>query len=129
MKHKSMRPISRTEGEFATFFLDDMDVIHIETNKQQTAVEVQKDLQESIASWCNLLNSSREALKLVTCFCYLISFNWNSDRKLQYTANEMDKEFAIGVMTPGGGFEEIAHLRVKVVEKTLGVSWCPTGDT
>ena len=61
-------------------------------------------------------------------FYYLVYFNWNVNGKWSYAANKKDEDFAIGVPTLGGGFEEINHLSVNTAMKTLGVYLCPTGD-
>ena len=87
-----------------------------------------RDLQEIIASWGNVLMASGGVLKPVKCFYSLISFNWKPGRKWQYAANEKDKEFAVGVPTPGAGFVEIEHIGVNIAKKTLGVYLYPTGD-
>ena len=77
-----MCPISRTEGELAEIlFVDDTDVIHIDMNKQQSAIEVHRDLQASIVSSGSLLMASGGSLKPMKCLYYLISFNWNVNKK------------------------------------------------
>ena len=54
-----MCPISRSEGELAAIlFVDDTDVIHVDMNKQQSAVEVHRDLQANMSSLGNLLMAS-----------------------------------------------------------------------
>ena len=124
-------PISRTEGELAAILsVDNTDVIHIDMNKQQTAIEVHRDLQASIASWGSLLMANVDALKLIKCFYYLISFNfnWNANGKWSHALTEQNKEFAIGVSTPGEGFKEIDNLDVNIAMKILGIYLCPTGD-
>ena len=72
--------------------------------------------------------ASGGALKPMKCFYYLISFNWNTNGKWSYTTNEKDEEFAIGVPTPGGGFEEINNLGVNTAMKTLETYLYPTGS-
>ena len=119
---------ARTSLLAAILFVDDTDVIHIDMNKSQSALEVHEDLQASMISWGNLLMASGGALKPVKCFYYLISFNWNARGKWSYAANEKDEEFAIGVPTPGGGFKGIDHLSMQEAKKTLGVYLCPTED-
>ena len=74
--------ISRTEGELVTIlFVNDTDVIHIDVNTQQSAIEVHRDLQASIASWSNLLMASGGTLKRIMCVYCLISFNWSANEK------------------------------------------------
>ena len=79
---KFVCPISRLEGELAVIlFVDDTDVIHIDMNNHQSAVEVHEDLQASMTSWGNLLMASGGVLKPIKCFYYLISFKWNESGK------------------------------------------------
>ena len=45
-------PISRLTGHLAAIiFVDDTDLIHIDTNKYQSALEAYEDLQESVDNW------------------------------------------------------------------------------
>ena len=49
-------PISRMEGHLAAIlFVDDTDLIHIDTNQDQSVHEAHAAMQESIGNWGRLL--------------------------------------------------------------------------
>ena len=65
----------------ASLFVDDTDVIHLGTEKNETALEAHANLQDSVMSWGNLLVASGGAFKPVQCFYYLISFEYGTWRR------------------------------------------------
>ena len=67
------------------------------------------------------------ALKLVKCFYYLVSFEWNAQGQWRYAANEKLSEFSLCVPTVNGVLVSIEHLGVDVAKEILGVFVCPIG--
>ena len=53
--------------------MDNTDAVHIDMNKQQSAIKVQRDLLASIVSLGSLLMVSGGGLKLTKCVYYLVS--------------------------------------------------------
>ena len=51
----------------AILFVDDTDVIQLETEKNETAFEVQANIQASVMRWGNFLTASGGALKVWSC--------------------------------------------------------------
>ena len=86
-------------------FVGDTDAIRIDMNKQQSAIEVHRDMQESIASWGSLLMASWGAFNQIKFCYYQISFNWNTNGKPSYAADEKDEGFTIGATTSGECFQ------------------------
>ena len=57
----------RKEHVAAILFVDDNDLIHIDMNKDQTALEAHTDLQASVNSWGNLLIATGGSLEPEKC--------------------------------------------------------------
>ena len=77
-----------------------MDVIHLDMEKNETALEAHANLQDSVMSWGNLLMASGGALTPVKCFYYLISLEWNAQGQWRYAVNK--KNFSLCVPTVNG---------------------------
>ena len=61
---KFVCPISQRTGHLAAIlFVDDNDLIHIDMDQNQRAVEAHEDLQASVNSWGKLLMASGGSLK------------------------------------------------------------------
>ena len=71
-----------------------MYLIHFNMKKNETALEVHANLQESVESWGNLLMESGGALKPVKCFYYLISFVWDAQGRWHYARITMSLDFS-----------------------------------
>ncbi len=63
----------------AVLFIDDIDVIHLDMTRQESAVEALHGLQESFYNWGKLLIATGGSLKLSKCFFHLVSFSWKPD--------------------------------------------------
>ena len=123
-----MCPVSLAKGKLsAILFVDDTDVIHLDMENNETAMEAHARLQDSVTSWANLLMASGGALKPVKCFYYLISFKWNAQGKWRYAANEKEAAHSIHVPTADGSLVPIKHLGAGTAKETLGVFVCPNG--
>merc|ERR1711966_529032 len=107
---KFVCPVLLARGELsAILFVDDTDVIHFNMEKNETALEAQAKLQESVESWGNLLMASGGMLKPVKCFYYLISFVWDAQGRWRYAKNENNNDFRISVPTVDGMGALIEH--------------------
>ena len=119
---KVVSPVSLAKGELsAILVVDDTDVIHLDIEKNETALEARANLQDSVMSWVNLLMASGGALKPVKCFYYLISSEWNAQGQWCYAANKKLNEFSLCVPTVNGGLVPLEHLGVDAAKETLGV--------
>ena len=71
-----MVPISRKAGQLAVLrFIKDTDLIHIDMNNEQSALEAHTDLQESIDSWGQLLMASGGIAEAGTAISFLFLYD------------------------------------------------------
>ena len=66
-------------------FVDDMDLIHLNMDHDESVYEVYKAMQLSITNWGDLLMASGGSLKLIKCFYHLISFDWRCNHAFLLT--------------------------------------------
>ena len=70
-------PISKIDLHLASLlFVDDTDLMHLDTRKTKTALEAMSILQNAVTNWGHLLIASGGALKPAKCFYHLILFKW-----------------------------------------------------
>ena len=124
-----MCPISNLTGHIvALFFVDDIDLIHINVKAEETVTVAHQSMQDIISNWGKLLIASGGAFKPPKCFYHLISLFWDTDRSLTYENNEDVEDFNISVPLPDGSQVQIEHAAVDTAKKTLGVWTSPVGD-
>lgn len=123
-------PISHRRGDLAAIlYVDDTDLIHINTASLETVYEAHDAMQRSITNWGNLLIATGGSLKPGKCFYHLVSFNWRPDGTWRYDQNELYEEADVVVPLPDGSSVAIDNLSVDTEKETLGVLSCPSGKT
>ena len=72
-------PIYNLTGHIAALlFLDDTDLIHINSKAEETVTVAHKYMQDRISNWGQILIASGGAFKPPKCFYHLISFCLNT---------------------------------------------------
>ena len=123
-------PISHRRGHLAAIlYVDDTDLIHINTESLETVYEAHDAMQRSITNWGQLLIASGGSLKPEKCFYHLVSFDWKPDGTWRYAQNELYEEADVVVPMPDGSSVVIDHLSVDDERETLGVMSCPSGKS
>ena len=78
-------PITRREGHLSSIiFVDNIDLIHIDMDKDQSVHEAKTVMKESIVNWGRLLIATGGSLKPIKCFYHMISFVWIPDSRWRY---------------------------------------------
>ncbi len=122
-------PISGKSGQLiGRLFLDDNDLFHVDIRSIAAMKEAQRKFKESVTNCGRLLIATGGALQPSKCSYYMLSFKWNSQGQLSYKANHTNNNMSITVLISNSPPEEIQHLVVNDVVKTLGCMTCPAGD-
>jgi hypothetical protein len=115
-------PISKLDLHLAgSLFVDDTDLMHLDTHKSKTALEAMEALQDAVTNWRRLLIATGGALKPAKCFYHLISFLWKPDGTWHYNDNHKNPAFQLHVPLANGDMAPIKHLSVDSPSKTLGL--------
>jgi hypothetical protein len=109
----------------AVLYVNDMELLHLNMEGNESVQEVHMALQWSIESWGKLLIATGGTLKPDKCFFHLLDFAWTKSGGWQYVAHHEDDAAAITVPMPDGTMAPIAHKVVDDAQKTLGVVTCP----
>ena len=129
MGSMSQRPISKLDLHLAgSLFVNDTDLMHLDTHKSETALEAMEALQDAVTNWGRLLIATGGALKPAKCFYHLISFLWKPDGTWRYNDNHKNPAFQLHVPLANGDMAPIKHLSVDSPSKTLSLMTCPSGS-
>ena len=109
-------------------FVDDTNLIHVDMQRVEIALEVHTHLQELVINWGKFLMATGGVLKSEKCSFYLLLFHSKVDGAWVYESNEVNPDFSIGVPMSDGSLEEIEHLPFNKAIKTLGPMTCPSGS-
>ena len=113
----------------AILYIDDMDLLHINMDAEESIVEVHTAIQRAIENWGHLLIATGGILKPEKCFYHLIDFAWTQKGGWQYIAHHEDECAALFVPLTDGTMAPISHLAVDDAQKTLGFTTCPSGNS
>ncbi len=124
-----MTPISKLDLHLAgSLFVNNTDLMHLDTHKSETALEAMEALQDAVTNWGCLLIAMGGVLKPVKYFYHLISFSWKPDGTWRYDDNHKNPVFQLHVPLANGDMAPIEHLSVDSPSKTLGSMTCPSGS-
>jgi hypothetical protein len=113
----------------AILYVDDMDLLHLNMERDKSVWEVRRSLQQSINNWGKLLIATGGSLKPEKCCNHLLDFVWSAKGGWQYIAHHEDGRASITVPMPDGTAAPISHKVVDDAQKTLGVVTCLSGSS
>ncbi len=123
-------PLSQVHSSLsAILYVDDIDLVHLNMDRDETIFETHAALQHAIENWGKLLIATGGTLKLTKCFFHLIDFQWTWQGGWQYIGYHEDETTAVFVLLPNGTLAPIKHRAVDDAQKTLGIITCPSGDS
>ncbi len=98
-------PISKLNLHLdGSLFVDDTDLMHLDTHKSKTALEAMKALQDAVTNLGRLLIATEGVLKPAKCFYDLISFSWKLDGAWRYDDNHKNPAFQLHVPLANGKY-------------------------
>ena len=122
--------VSNLTGHLASlFFVDDIDLIHINLKVEETITVAHQATQDSISKWGQFLIASGGSFKPPKCFYHLISFCYNTDGSWAYKNDENLEDFHISVPVPYVSQLQIEHAAVDTAREALGFCKSPVGDS
>jgi hypothetical protein len=116
------------ENRVSDLYIDYMDILHINLNKDKSIDNVHVPIQDSVNSWGNLLIATRDVLQPSKCFYSIKSFKWTNG-EWKYANNLVRDKLGTSVPLPGGGKAAISHKSVNHAKKTLGAMASPDGNS
>jgi hypothetical protein len=123
-------PMSQVRRSFlAILYVDDMDLLHLNMERDESVQEVHVALQRSIENWGKLLVAMRGSLKPDKCFFHLLDFAWTKKGGWRYITHQEDETAVITVPMSDGTVAPIMLRAVDDAQKTLGVVTCPSGNS
>lgn len=105
----------------AILFVDDCDLLHINMDCEETALETLDEMQMSVRTWGALLITLGVLYKPPKCFYHIMLFKWDRTGQWSYEANHTDPDFQMVVPMPDGLEVRIDNLPVAAARETLGV--------
>ncbi len=109
-------------------FVDDMDLMHIDTPQFQPHTKVHQEMTRSIHNWGRLLIATGCALKPEKCSYTLINYKVRPNSSWKYANFSTQPECSMTVPSSNGTLCDIKHLLVTKAQKTLGIYMQPDGD-
>ena len=104
-------------------YVDDVDLFI--KNSALVTEELWEEVALSTSCWSELLTIPGGSGKGVTCFGYLIDYEWNAMGRWQYAPVP---QIELEIVLPDGSREGIALLLADAARVTLGVCTLPDGD-
>ncbi len=96
----------------AILYVDDMDLLHLNMERDKWVWEVHWSLQQSVNNWGKLLIATGGSLKPNKCFFHFLDFAWSTKGGWQYITHHEDRRAVITVPMPDGTVAPIAHKAV-----------------
>ncbi len=96
----------------AILYVDNMDLLHINMDAEESIAEVHTAIQRAIENWGHLLIATGGTLKPEKCFYHFIDSAWTQKGGWQYIAHHEDECAALFVPLPDGTMAPILHLAV-----------------